>query len=411
MADFDGDGKPDVLLANGFLGLRLYRNIMGSPGSAAAATPSAPQVSKWHYIGPFENADGIQGFDIAYPPESEIDLKKSYPGKGGEACGWKEGNFKDGQANELTDLFKPEHRARAVVYLYRELDYGPNAVNLPVSLGSDDTLTVWLNGERIVSEKVSRSCAPDQATPTLKLRPGKNRLLMKICQGEGQWSFYYAAKPPQAMPVRQFEDVSVAVGLGPAGIANSIKGDRLLSGDFNGDGRQDVIYCAGSGILLLNTPQGFVESRDHGLNFKAGRIAPAIGDFMGDKTMGLFVPQVGGCKLYRGDGKGHFLDVTAQSGDLAKFTGNATSAAFANFFGTGRQDLIVGCVRGYNRVYRNNGNGTFTDATDETGLGQKVFNTRGIAAFDMNKDGVIDLGFNNEGQESCVLVGAPRTKK
>ncbi|MGA2500057.1 MAG: VCBS repeat-containing protein [Tepidisphaeraceae bacterium] len=412
VADFDGDGKPDILLANGFLGLRMYRNIMGSPAAVAGPTPAAPVISKWQYIGPFDNADGIQGFDIAYPPETEIDLKKTYPGKGGEVCAWKEGKFADGQVNEMTGLFKPEHRTRAVVYLYRELDYGQTPVNLPVSLGSDDTLTVWLNGERIVSDKVSRSCAPDQATPTLKLRPGRNKLLIKVCQGDGQWAFYYAAKPPQAMPVKQFEDVSVAVGLGPTGLGSNVKGDRLLVADFNGDGRPDVIYCAGNGMLLLNTPQGFVESKDHGLNFKPGHIAPAIGDFMGDKTMGLFVPQAGGCKLYRNDGKGHFADVTAQSGDLAKFNGNATSAVFTNFFGTGRLDLIVGCIRGYNRIYRNNGNGTFTDATDEAGLSQKVFNTRGIAAFDMNKDGVVDLAFNNEGQESCVLVGSPtRVKK
>ncbi|MFI5378042.1 MAG: FG-GAP repeat domain-containing protein [Tepidisphaerales bacterium] len=214
------------------------------------------------------------------------------------------------------------------------------------------------------------------------------------------------------MPAKQFEDVSVAVGLGPTGLGSNVKGDRLLVADFNGDGRPDIIYCAGNGMLLLNTPQGFVESKDHGLNFKTGHIAPAIGDFIGDKTIGLFVPQAGGCKLYRSDGKGHFADVTAQSGDLAKFNGIGTSALFANFYGTGRQDLIVGCVRGYNRIYRNNGNGTFTDTTDEAGLSQRVFNTRGIAAFDMNKDGVLDLGFNNEGQESCVLVGSPaRVKK
>src|SRR5947209_9516296 len=43
----------------------------------------------WHYIGPFDNTDN-QGFDVAYPPEKEIDLARKYPGKDGKPIGWKE---------------------------------------------------------------------------------------------------------------------------------------------------------------------------------------------------------------------------------------------------------------------------------------------------------------------------------
>ena len=35
-------------------------------------------------------------------------------------------------------------------------------MELPISLGSDDTLTVWLNGEKLLAENVYRAAAPDQ---------------------------------------------------------------------------------------------------------------------------------------------------------------------------------------------------------------------------------------------------------
>ena len=55
---------------------------------------------KWYYLGPFDNADG-DGFDHAYPPEKEIDLTKTYDGKG-EKAAWKE--FKDFYLNPNTEL-------------------------------------------------------------------------------------------------------------------------------------------------------------------------------------------------------------------------------------------------------------------------------------------------------------------
>ena len=43
---------------------------------------------KWYYIGPFDNTDK-KGFPTAYPPEKEINLKKTYAGKGEVKIGWK----------------------------------------------------------------------------------------------------------------------------------------------------------------------------------------------------------------------------------------------------------------------------------------------------------------------------------
>jgi hypothetical protein len=206
---------------------------------------------------------------------------------------------------------------------------------------------------------------------------------------------------------RLFEDISTKVGLGPDGIGGQQKGDHLAVADVNGDGRPDFLYCAGNGLMVLNTPQGFRIS-DSGVSFKAGKVTPVFGDFNGDKHIDLFVPQEGGGKLFQNDGKGRFTNVTAMAGDLAKPFGHATCAVWADMDRNGRLDLLIGCLKGPNRYFRNQGNGVFEDASEELGLHQRVFNTRGIIAIDLNKDKALDLVFVNEGQEPAVLLGNPQ---
>jgi hypothetical protein len=399
--DYDGDGRPDILVANGFHGLRLYRN------KGPVAPGSRPlEMGDWYYCGPFSNA-GMKGFDTVYPPEQGIDLSKKYPGKGGTEAVWKKGDFTDGQINNLA-LFEGDRNVQSVVYLYREIICNAPQ-EMPISLGSDDTLTVWLNGEKLVSQNVYRAAAPDQAMVTLKLKSGKNQLLLKICQGEGDWAFYFASQKSVPPAVTwEFQDISTQVGLGPEGLASNVKGDTLTVCDVNGDGRPDFLYGAGSGMLFLNTPKGFVLSKDSGISYKSGKVGPVFGDFDNSGAPSLFVPQLDGkCKLFKNDGKGHFTDVTAKTGDLAKPFGMATCAAWGDVSNSGHLDLVVGCLRGPNRFFRNKGDGTFVDATEEIGLHQKIFNTQGICLVDLNNRGVLDMIFANEGQESCVLLGNP----
>jgi len=395
--DYDGDGRPDILLADGFQGLRLYRNL----GKQARA--AAPGVGKWYYAGPFDNPNQ-QGFDNVYPPEQGVDLTKEYVGKSNQKVVWKEGNFVDGQPNSLM-LFTPACNENAVAYVYREFNV-PGAVEMPIGLGSDDTLTVWLNGQKILAQNVYRGCTPDEVQLKLSLRPGKNALLMKICQGSGEWSFWFSAKAALATVPALFEDVSDAVGLGANGVGGSMKGDHLAVADVNGDGRPDFLYSAGDGLLVLNTPQGFVEAKDSGLAYRTGGVTPCFGAFTGDGRPDLFIPQEGVCKLLRNDGAGHFSDVTSKAGDLARPVGDARCAAWVDVRKE-RPDLLIGCWKGPNRYFRNNGGGAFSDATEDLGLLGRIFNTSGLAAVDLNKDKAPDFVFANEGQDSLLLLSNP----
>ncbi|MFL5240928.1 MAG: hypothetical protein ACJ8FY_02370 [Gemmataceae bacterium] len=150
---------------------------------------------KWHYIGPFDNAFNI-GFDAVYPPEKQIDLQKKYDGKTGK-IEWKEfTKFRVGVINNLS-LF--ENSEYVSVYLYHEID-APESIALPISLGSDDTLKVWLNGDLLVAEDLHRPAAPDQNHAVLKLKKGKNQLLVKVGNQDGAFAFYIRPEFPPSWP-------------------------------------------------------------------------------------------------------------------------------------------------------------------------------------------------------------------
>lgn len=393
--DQDADGRPDILLGNGFHGLRLYRNKGKSDIEPALA------LGQWRYIGPFMNKNRA-GFKAVYGPEKEIDYRKKYDGKG-EQVGWVEGQFTDGQVNNLA-LFKDNNDG--VVYLHREIRCRAD-MELPVSLGSDDGLVVWLNGTKLLSQDIDRACAPDQARLTLKLKKGKNDLLLKVTQGGGDWAFYF--KPLAEVPPAvtwHFADVSDAVGLGEDGVGGSDKGDALLVCDLDGDGQCDFVYAAGKGVVARGVGGKFVVVTDSGLSFDAGQVGLAVGDYDGDGLPDVIVPQGGGVRLFRNVGKMRFVDVTKAAGLAGPAAGRVTSAAWGDVDGDGHLDLVLGCLRGPNRYLRNKGDGTFEEAGEKLGLPTRIFNTQAVCLADLNNDGALDVVFNNEGQDATVLLGS-----
>lgn len=307
--DYDGDGKPDILLGNGFHGLRLYRN-----------TFPLTRLSEM-----IKDLDSDQ-FALREKASRELELMGTIA----------------------------EEPLRKVL---------ENPPSLETKKRIDLIFENWKNKAKV---------PPAPAEPSLT----------------SPW----------------FEDVSEKMGLGLNGVGGATKGDTLTVADVNGDGRPDFLYGTGTGLLALNTPKGFVEAKNSGIAYQPGKVQPVFGDFDGDKHLDLFVPQANGGKLFKNDGKGRFTDVTATSG-LAKFTGQATSAAWGDVNKDGKLDLVIGCLRGPNRFFRNQGDGTFVDATETLGLEQRIFNTQAVCLVDLNKDGVLDFVFNNEGQDSVVLLG------
>jgi len=138
-------------------------------------------VMRWMLIGPFDNTDK-QGFEVSYPPETQIDLKATHPGKGVDVA-WREHTTKDEYG--LVDLNQAvgKHMG-SVAYAYAVFESDEDRA-AQIRLGSANGNKVWVNGELVVSNHVYHTGMEiDQYTGDCRLNKGPNEILVKIAQNE-----------------------------------------------------------------------------------------------------------------------------------------------------------------------------------------------------------------------------------
>jgi hypothetical protein len=126
--------------------------------------------------------------------------------------------------------------------------------------------------------------------------------------------------------------------------------------------------------------------------------AVAAADYNNDGLVDIFVSSSGrnsSCRLFRNNGDGTFTDVAAQAGvaDLNR-EGAVMDAVWGDFDNDGWPDLYIVKWSAPNRLFRNNRNGTFTDITESSGTGY-VGNGNAAIWFDYNGDGLLDLYIGN----------------
>jgi hypothetical protein len=139
-------------------------------------------VRSWQVLGPFDSTGGV-GFAAVYDPERGVDLEKEFTGKGGAKLRWKPHVTAD--AYGTVDLNKAigKHMG-AAGYAYAVVE---SAEERPVEIraGSNNAVKIWLNGKELVAhEEYHHGTRMDQYVGVGKLRPGKNELLIKVCQNE-----------------------------------------------------------------------------------------------------------------------------------------------------------------------------------------------------------------------------------
>src|SRR5205823_14895180 len=106
---------------------------------------------------------------------------------------------------------------------------------------------------------------------------------------------------------------------------------------------------------------------------KYGPAGITAADYDNDGLYDLLIPDGVATKLFRNLGNGKFEDVTANAG-LAGLDG-VSVALFADFDNDGNKDLFVSRTFKPNQLFHNNGNGTFTDITAKSGIGEDCCTT------------------------------------
>ncbi|MDJ0840127.1 MAG: CRTAC1 family protein [Acidobacteriota bacterium] len=121
----------------------------------------------------------------------------------------------------------------------------------------------------------------------------------------------------------------------------------------------------------------------------------AAEDIDGDGFEDILLLGGAGNKLFRNNGKGGFVDITARAGLVYTgadgFPGETRQPLIADLDNDGRQDIVITYVNDVHRVYRNKGDATFEDVSDKAGLGGKGLVGGAATVFDYDNDGLLDL--------------------
>ena len=215
--------------------------------------------------------------------------------------------------------------------------------------------------------------------------------------------------------IKRFIDVA-----GPAGLAvNELSGGSAIE-DFDGDGWMDVIVTSiglrdqmhffhnnGDGTFADRTRQAGLTGLTGGLNLIAG-------DYNNDGFVDVFVLRGAWMQeegkfpnsLLKNNGDGTFEDVT-EAARVLSFHPTQTAVWF-DFDGDGWLDLFIGNETfpggppHPSELYRNNGNGTFTEMATSTGIRVRAY-VKGVACGDYNNDGRPDLYLSIKGRPNMLF--------
>jgi Flp pilus assembly protein TadD len=193
-------------------------------------------------------------------------------------------------------------------------------------------------------------------------------------------------------------------------------GASIAVGDYDGDSHPDLYVAnpGGRNQLFHNSGTGtFTDvTAKAGVEGPANSVSATFADYDNSGNLSLFVAGLDGVHLYKNNGNGTFTDVTEKAGIKPRPGEVDTRALLFDADNDGLLDLVVTSYTNLNnppheasfrfpdsfspagiRFYRNNGNGTFSDITETTGLGAVRGRFRNVLFADFNGNTYPDLVF------------------
>src|SRR6266705_1368901 len=274
------------------------------------------------------------------------------------------------------------------------------------------------------------------------------------------------AKPaPSGRPFdAHFTDVAREAGLvSPVIYGNPDSKDYILEAvgcgcafiDYDNDGWMDIFILSGTRVegdpadatnrLYKNNRDGTFtdvteKARLHDVGWASG---VCVGDYNNDGFEDLFCTYFGQNRLYRNNGDGTFTNVTKEAGLLNEAPRWGAGCTFIDYNRDGHLDLFIsnyvqfdfkripkpganincnwkgvpvecgprGLPPGFHSLYRNNGNGTFTDVSRETGISElrESYGMTAVVA-DFNEDGWPDIYVACDSTPSLLLINNGKGK-
>ena len=227
-------------------------------------------------------------------------------------------------------------------------------------------------------------------------------------------------------------------------------GSGITVFDYDGDGDMDVYLLNGTYLEGISDPEGMVNkdtpdqlyrnngdgtftevAHQAGLDDTHWSMAAAAFDYDGDGDVDVYLLNYGPNVFYRNNGDGTFTDITDKLGlkgpdRLNGFTKWSVDAAFWDYNGDGRVDIMVGNFLAFDpayqtpnhpdlmpepseykgqasMLYRQEEDGTFTDVTREMGLYYPDSKCMGLTLYDYDDDGDLDLLQVNDHQMNFMF--------
>jgi tetratricopeptide (TPR) repeat protein len=236
----------------------------------------------------------------------------------------------------------------------------------------------------------------------------------------GEQGHYSTVTPVEEPQARDREMISVKLEPHPL-IANETTSTETGGAcmiDATGSGQMDLVLLQSGPqairVLHRNSDGSFqdLDIASLGLAASGQAVACAVGDYDADTLNDLAVALDDKVLLFRNLGKGKFQDVTAEAGLAAR--NHPTGITFVDYDHDGDLDLfLTGSPLkpgdSPNVLWRNNGNKTFTEWTEPTGLGG-AGKTNAAILTDFNNDRAVDLAVTGDGPSPLLYVN-PREGK